>query len=51
VIGYAREQAALDGSRHVASQERLLLTLSLAIFLLAAFSDVLDGQIARRWGL
>lgn len=32
-------------------RERLLLNVSLAIFVLAAVSDALDGQIARRWGL
>lgn len=31
--------------------ERLLFNVSLAIFLLAAFSDVADGYVARRWGL
>ena len=38
-------------SRHIASSERLLLNLSLVIFLLAAISDILDGEIARRWNL
>jgi CDP-diacylglycerol--glycerol-3-phosphate 3-phosphatidyltransferase len=34
-----------------ASRERLLLNISLVIFVLAAISDALDGQIARRWQL
>jgi CDP-diacylglycerol--glycerol-3-phosphate 3-phosphatidyltransferase len=33
------------------ARERLLLNVCLAIFVTAAISDVLDGQIARRWGL
>lgn len=51
VVG--RVQADPDGAiaRHAASSERLLLDLSLVIFLLAAISDILDGQIARRWNL
>ncbi len=32
-------------------RERLLLNVSLAIFVAAGISDILDGQIARRWGL
>ena len=32
-------------------RERLLLNISLVIFVVAAISDTLDGQIARRWGL
>jgi CDP-diacylglycerol--glycerol-3-phosphate 3-phosphatidyltransferase len=31
--------------------ERLLFNVSLAIFTLAGISDVLDGYVARRWGL
>src|SRR5581483_4182226 len=31
--------------------ERLLLNLGAVIFILAAISDILDGQIARRWNL
>ncbi len=34
-----------------AAQERLLLNVSVVILGLAAFSDWLDGQIARRWEL
>lgn len=35
----------------VRHNERLLLNVSLAIFVAAAVSDILDGQIARRWKL
>jgi CDP-diacylglycerol--glycerol-3-phosphate 3-phosphatidyltransferase len=35
----------------VVGHERLLFNVSLAIFLVAAISDVVDGYIARRWGL
>lgn len=34
-----------------AGKDRLLLNVCLAIFVTAAISDILDGQIARRWGL
>lgn len=35
----------------LSGHERLLFNVCLAIFSLAALSDVLDGHIARRWGL
>lgn len=35
----------------VRQDERLLLNVCLAIFVAAAVSDILDGQIARRWKL
>lgn len=37
--------------QYFAVKERLLLNVCLAIFVTAAISDILDGQIARRWGL
>lgn len=37
--------------KHFAAQERLLLNVCLVIFVTAAISDILDGQIARRWKL
>lgn len=33
------------------ARERLLLNVCLVIFVTAAISDILDGTIARRWGL
>ncbi|MBX3467363.1 MAG: CDP-diacylglycerol--glycerol-3-phosphate 3-phosphatidyltransferase [Planctomycetes bacterium] len=33
------------------AHDRLLLNVCLAIFVTAAISDILDGHIARRWGL
>jgi CDP-diacylglycerol---glycerol-3-phosphate 3-phosphatidyltransferase len=37
--------------KHFAAQERLLLNVCLVIFVTAAISDILDGEIARRWKL
>lgn len=37
--------------QYFAVKERLLLNVCLVIFVTAAISDILDGQIARRWGL
>ncbi len=47
----AVEVAARGDGGPAAGRERLLLNVSLVIFVLAAISDALDGQIARRWGL
>jgi CDP-diacylglycerol--glycerol-3-phosphate 3-phosphatidyltransferase len=41
----------LDFAHDVLGRERLLLNLGTAIFAVAAISDILDGQIARRWNL
>lgn len=52
VLGAARGTPHPQGLlASVAGHERLLLNTCLAIFLTAAISDVLDGYIARRWGL
>lgn len=51
-VAYGRSgDSVSELSRLIASRERLLLNLSLVIFLLAAISDILDGEIARRWNL
>jgi CDP-diacylglycerol--glycerol-3-phosphate 3-phosphatidyltransferase len=56
-IGWAEAQEvagkAVEGSfaRSVLGSARLLLNTGLVIFVLAAISDILDGQIARYYGL
>ena len=52
-IAWAQGASAAETGwiRDLASRERLLLNGCLAIFALAALSDVLDGFVARRWGL
>lgn len=37
--------------QYFAVKERLLLNVCLVIFVTAAISDIVDGQVARRWGL
>ena len=53
LVGHA--QGASAGAAGVAgwvlARERLLLTGATVIFWLAAFSDFLDGYVARRWSL
>ena len=53
LVGHA--QGAAVGAAGVAgwvvARERLLLTGATVIFWLAAFSDFLDGYVARRWSL
>ncbi len=53
LIGWAErpESAASPFAAEVLGRRSLLLNLGAAIFLLAAISDILDGQIARRWNL
>jgi len=53
LIETARGAGVAQGSlwQAIADNERLLLNLGLGIFVTAAISDVLDGHIARRWGL
>ncbi|MEZ0228421.1 MAG: CDP-diacylglycerol--glycerol-3-phosphate 3-phosphatidyltransferase [Planctomycetota bacterium] len=52
-IGWAErpDHAASDFARGVLSRKSLLLNLGAGIFFAAAISDILDGQIARRWNL
>lgn len=52
LLGEAQRTQAGAGFWHdVAVGERLLLKVCLGIFVTAAITDVLDGHIARRWGL
>lgn len=52
LLGEARAGQAAEGLlRDLAGRERLLLNICLGIFVTAAITDVLDGHIARRWGL
>lgn len=51
LVDAGRSSPGAEWAQRIASSERLLLNVSLAIFALAALSDVLDGHIARRWGL
>ncbi len=52
-LGWAErpENAASAFAQGVMSRKCLLLNLGAAIFFAAAISDILDGQIARRWNL
>jgi CDP-diacylglycerol--glycerol-3-phosphate 3-phosphatidyltransferase len=45
------DRAQTDPGSIVAGHERLWLQAAAVIFVVAAISDILDGQIARRWGL
>lgn len=61
LVGWAQGRAAVapgevatwetDLTSWVQGRESLLLNLGAVIFVLAAISDILDGQIARRWNL
>jgi CDP-diacylglycerol--glycerol-3-phosphate 3-phosphatidyltransferase len=52
-IGWAErpEASQSEFAHEVMARRSLLLNLGAAIFVLAAISDILDGQIARRWDL
>jgi CDP-diacylglycerol---glycerol-3-phosphate 3-phosphatidyltransferase len=52
-VGWAdkAENAASQFAQGVIARRSLLLNLGAAIFFAAAISDILDGQIARRWNL
>ena len=52
LVGEARSVGGQPGFwQEVLTGERLLLKVCLGIFVTAAITDVLDGHIARRWGL
>lgn len=51
LLDHARGGADTPFANAVRHEERLLLNGCLVIFLAAAISDILDGQIARRWKL
>src|SRR5207248_6183850 len=53
LIGWAQgaDAPTSEFARTILSRRSLLLNLGAAIFVLAAISDVLDGQIARAWNL
>jgi CDP-diacylglycerol---glycerol-3-phosphate 3-phosphatidyltransferase len=53
LIGTGQDAGANPGglAAFARGHERLLFNVSLAIFTLAGISDVLDGYVARRWGL
>lgn len=52
-IGWAQDPAVAksDFAHTILTRKSLLLNLGAAIFFAAAISDILDGQIARRWNL
>lgn len=51
IVGWIQAQHPEGLPQALPDRDRLLLNVCLAIFVTAAVSDILDGQIARRWGL
>lgn len=53
ILGLIGESRGATGGflAQVAAGERLLLKVCLVIFVAAGITDILDGHIARRWGL